>query len=303
MPNEVQGDSGISNLWDKTRVIFYSTEIYANIQAAIDEAEALATSDDDQGVVILLPPGAYSAQDVTIKKNITLQGLGVILKDTAPTTMIGTVTVEPASDVSPRICARLINLVVTSFEVTNELAGPVYNPDSPQFVVSGCYVGNVTARGISIGEFIGCNFVGATQSYIVCETIVFSQCVQVAGIDWHTDDSAAGLPTNYSGGNLQFQDCTQVLVSLTKDGGTITSFFSSRNTDFESITLNGETDIRVNGGSVESVTKLNANNNYIEFQAHAPYGPANAGDWDVLPEFVHTALDELAARVTALEPP
>ncbi len=272
---------------------------YGTLQLAVDAAELLAGSAmaDQRGVTILIPPGDYSSQSVLIKKNVTLLGMGRRIS-----AYIGTVTYRPTSALlTPKFCG-LQNLGITNLNAINETAAAsgVFNTEFMHAEAFNCELGIVTFNRVKTFVFESCQVLN-TSTYTYCENVTFINC-RTSIVDWKADDSAANLPDTYSGGNLQFIGGRIARVKLTKDGGSVTVYFASYNTNIEVIERTGESDIRVHGGVIESVSDTGSNNNPIEYNAFAPYNPVTPADWDAVPNRVELALDELAARVKALEP-
>ncbi len=290
-----------TSLWSPTTVLYHSD--YANLQAAVDAAELLGAAATFFGVTIFIAPGDHSAQDVTIKKNVNLVGLTGSLSVDGKPTKIGDVTVRPVSNVSSAVAAKFQGLQMLSFLATSDAGGASYNPASPLVYLNDCFSADVELDRIAKAQFVSCDFGGASLAMALSEDVTFRNCGNVT-LEWRSDDSAASLPGNYSGGNLQFHNCVQVSLDLFRDdvaGATITAYFAAYATHFSLLRRNGESEVRMHASSVETYTLLNANNTNILWDSMGTYEPTTSADWDTPPKFITAALDELAARVKALE--
>lgn len=241
---------------DTTKVIIFNDE-YANLQAAIDAAEALSAASDPTGVTVLIPPGDFTAQNGLIKKNVSLIGM-----DSKEKCLVGTITVRPTSGVAMYAKVVLKNLG-GSLAVYNEtaVASGVFNTaNSGNVHVEDCNL-QITADRICVMRIWGGE---ASGNFTLCESISFNRCA-VGTVNWTTDDSESNLPATYSGGSLNFIDCRVGNVAPVKEGGSITTYFSAIKTFFDLVTLVGESDLACQDCYVQDFNRTGLNNNLLRF--------------------------------------
>lgn len=278
---------------DSSRIIYYNPATHASVQAAVDAAQALAGASDDVGVMVVLPLDDFSASTVQISKNVKLIGQG----SDAVQTSIGTINYRPVSAIAGPISCGLQNLTVSVLGVYAETAAAsgIFFPDmlTSGLYATDCNITSVIANRINAMSFRNCISEGSTQTFTYCE-LVFWVDSKAPTIDWHTNDAAANLPSSYTGGNPQLLNSYMFQATLTKDGGTITSYIKSTDSFIENLILNGNCEIRVEGGGIKSLTRNNSNNTFLDYQSYSPYLATTSADWNSLPIDVNVALDTLA---------
>jgi hypothetical protein len=248
---------------DTTKVIIFNDE-YANLQAAIDAAEALSAASDAAGVTVLIPPGDYSAQNGLIKKNVVLKGL-----DSPEKVLLGTVTFRPSGATTSFAYAGLES-VSAEIRLYNETASGsgVFNDGS---VASGTLTirnckGEIQANRWNFVQCLNCDFAGGDNRFDFCDTVKFHD--SVGDLEFHTDDSLSNLPNLYNGGNPLLTR-HQGAITVEKDGGSVTGFVQAYDCLITTLTLT-DSDVRIRGGHVGLIVE-SGSNFFIEFSA--------AGGW------------------------
>lgn len=289
--------------WQADRVIFLDTATYPTIQDAVDAAELLAGADDLQGIMVVLPPQDFSTEDVVIKKNIFLVGLS-----DPKQTLIGSVTFRPTSALAAPGIAGLRNLSVETIAAKNETAesSGVFNTNMFEqgLKVDSCEItGLVDLNRIKVAEFNYCPSLNSTFKVTYCTSVTLQFC-KGAGVQNFADVEAANIPDDYAdaGGTLNMYSCYFFGLEQTTDGGEITVYANCQQSRFEEVTLNGDTETRLDSTAVHAFVFNNSNNLLDGANSHGLYTPSVDSDWDTVPKFISEAIDQLAARVTVLEP-
>jgi hypothetical protein len=282
---------------------------YNTVQEAIDAAELLPAADLPPGVTVILPSGTIE-EDLLIRKNVSLKGLGIDV------TVVRSITIRPTSDtVSPSSLAlsdMTIGIVGTipNLLVTNETgpASGVFNLD--MFAV-------ITAPSVSAGLFIyNCQITDIAQIVNV-NAVVFDKCVSFGElnvtnsytiygkassfgiVNLTTDSALPNAPTSFSlDPNSYFVSrfSTASQVNLTS-GGTYRSMYEGVGSLAFDLVANADTDIVLYSGSILGKT-LNGSGHNLTFYDAIPYTQTVPSDWTTNPQTLGAALDELAARLT-----
>lgn len=293
--SDVQAQLDARALIDEERTVYWNDTDFATLQAGIDYCETLAGAAfaDTKGVVLVVPSRNF-AEDVVIRKNVSLQGEGFAT--------VQKITYRSTSATTSVQRSKLTGLIVGTLEAYAETAAAsgIFDPDFLTLLsVENCMLagaGNVFNRANTI-IFKNCDLEGSVNTATYCNTVIFLSC-RVGGIEWHVDDSASNLPTAYAGGTLNIQNSwVPGTVNLYKDGGSITAYLLSQNSHFYELIMNGDCEVRAEGSRITTLTRLNSNNTFLNNEEYGLYKPATPANWLVEPEKVNDALDELASRV------
>jgi hypothetical protein len=288
------------------RTVFYDSAHFPTIQDAVDYCELLPESDvtvygDYGGVTLKLPSGNFgstgSNDNILIKKHVNIQGDGV------NRTVIASITYRPTSaTVGPRqVFITDILVQTTSAFAETAAASGVFFPDmlDTGLNIHRAYPGNFVANRINSIKHEACFLDGATAVYTYCSGVYYSNS-KIASAEFHVDDSVANQPTGGSAGAMYFfNSFSNGLIDLYKDGGATTAFLGVYNSYIEYLTLNGNCDVALRGGSSlnkDNLILLNTGNTFVEHESWGTYNPTTPGNWTSSPIWIRDALDELAAR-------
>jgi hypothetical protein len=295
LTSDVQAQLNNKSAVDNERTVIWNETDFATLQAGIDYCETLAASAqaDTTGVTLILPSRNF-LEDVIIRKNVSLRGEG--------NARVQKITFRPTSAVAGPEANKLSNLNINTLEAYAETAAAsgIFNPDflaGTSLKVENCKLFLGTFNRVFQMQFFNCDFTGGAFTATYCSDVFFVNCI-VGSIEWHVNDAASNLPTDYAGGNLQFQNCwVPGTIDLFKDGGSITAYFAAKNTYLYDVIMNGDCEVTAEGSRIATITRLNSNNTFINNEEYGLYKPTTPGDWDVEPEKVNEALDELAGRI------
>jgi len=284
------------------RTIFYDPIHFPTLQDAIDYCELLPESitTDPYGVTLILPAGNFSAESVLIKRNISLIG--------SKYTEIGTLTYRPSSATVGPKTALLRDLLITNLNILAETAAAsgVFYPDMfyDKLFIDNCKYQTLIGNRIGYIVFTNCELGsnGETAVYTYCNSVHYRTCY-LNDVDFHVDDSAANLPTDYYPSLFMSNTTNTGEVSLFRDGGATNAFLESSKCMHWGLILNGNCNVFLIGSSVDKpgLSLLNSNNTFDDREHWGMYRPAVPGNYIVEPKFYKDALDELATRPSLVD--
>lgn len=283
---------------------------YSSVQDAIDDAELLSDADGSPGVMVILPVG-FIAEDLLIKKNVSLKGMGL------GATVVQSLTIRPTSNtIGPqRIILKDItignSLAPVSLLVSNETApsSGVFNPGmfntSNTTVEAGLYIIDceltvqTTINAINNTSIFGTRCLGnldITNCYIL-----YSESSMFGLVSVTSDDGLPYAETLDSDPHTYLASRFSTISQITlTSAGTFRAAFESNGSQVSDLIANDNTDITFYSGSA-LFPVLNGSGHIVTNYSGIPYTPTNLSDWNTAPTNIGAALDELAARLRAIE--
>ncbi len=281
------------------------TASHTTIQAAVTYAETLGAATSATGVVISIPAGDY-AENVLIKKNISLVG------SVAAATKILSVTYRPSSNAAGPTSARCTNVSIDTLNVLAETAAASGVFWADMFLDGALRLISCMVKDVNLNRqnniVLDTCFVmdSSIIDCVDCADVRFNHCV-LNDVAFSIDGTDSNLPSKIDPMDSPFgllyntQSIINGDTTLTKPAGTIDVNFLNEGGFVYSLVANDGTSIYARGGQIYART-LNGSVNVAEYSSYSPYTPVEPLNWDVQPSSVDAALDELAARVRALEP-
>jgi hypothetical protein len=282
------------DVFNPDRVVVFNSDVFATLQDCVDFAEALPGALDGQGIAVLIPLSDTNGDTATIRRNLRLQGIGAF----EPSDPLITLTYRPTSAVDAPDFGAVENLFC-DIQLFNETSGGgVFNPNMfpSDFLVKNSQINNLVADRI-FGEVVVENCEGAGGSFDLSNSLRILNSTEIA-LTFSIDDTETNLPTGYAGISIETTN-SEVNFDITQVAGASDANIVAQDTHFDSLILNnGAPVLQIEGGAIRNYAVVGAVPVYVEFQAFAPYEPVDPTDWDPDPQFVHDALDQLAARTS-----
>lgn len=280
------------------RNLYVGGYLYPTIQSAVDAAQALAPATDMSGTEIVgitvhIPAGKW-AEDVVVKGNINLRGLG------QESTEIQSLTYRPASSTVGPMACRVYDLAVSgTLTVTNETAASsgVYFTTMGSIAFFRCIFGAADISNVGTIGFNSCTTYGGDQMTMTNVSSVILRGSYISWIDLVGDASLPGLLDALVADpyvSISLVNSWLILSSLTQSNGA-TVALAARHSQIEDLTLNDSTQLSTYASSVITLTKNGAGHS-VSTVAAINYLPTTPGDWTTSPTTLDAALDELAAR-------
>lgn len=289
---------------DRPELFFFvGSNGYDTIQSAIDAAELLPEADStgdpeyQSGIEIFIPAGFYD-ESISINKNVNLTGLG------GWATQINQVGIRPFSDTNGPQNITLKNLFINGLFITNETqGGGVFNLDMGAWAIrfDDCLIlGVPLLQNIINIEFQTCKFFGDFD-ILNTASIEMYNTFSDSAITYTMNSALSHKPNGFADPNgVQYYNCNlNGIESVTTMGSTVPAILTSIQSTIIDLTLGDGTQTYLQGGAVQNLTDNGTE--FLYYQCDSPYTPDQPTDWDTQPVTVNSALDQLAARVRALE--
>lgn len=305
-PAEAAVFTALGGKLDRPSLFFFvGSNGYNTIQSAINAAELLpqADSTDDptyqSGIEIFIPAGNYD-ESITITKNINLFGMG------GWGTQINQLAIRPFSATNCPQNVTMKNLFINTVFLTNETPGlGVFNPNVGLWAVhfENCIsFGFDTFQNINNVEFQSCKLYGDIPM-TNCPSVLMLNTANDSTATFITDTTLPNQPTNFMDGmdGLQLFNCNMnTVVPDTVGASTLFSLIVSTQSSINQFNPSANSQYYIDGGYVAAATIDPASVN-LYYKCDGPYTMTTPTDWTSPVNKVDDALDQLAARVKALE--
>lgn len=237
--------------------VYVDTVNYTTVQAAVTYAETLTAANSAPGVCVQVPAGQF-AEDVVIKKNVSLCGAGITA------TQIKSVTIRPTSlTVGPdNICITGLTIYDTpSLVVSNETAS-----GSGIFNITTMFTNN--AYGLNLNNMAVATATISNLGYLNCRSVIstftnfiltnigiaeLSNGCFIPDLTVNGDSGATGAP---GGPTSVYVDVCAIYGTITtaRVSGSDNPTLNFYNCECGSITVGANTSVSVIGGTVSSAS-------------------------------------------------